>query len=336
MALADRSGQALINAYALYALGTATPTSDQRATSLAELNRAYKKMCRGVYFDEQGRRCHHLFSFLHPTSVDLSVSAQGNASYTHQDLVFTAVDEGSDGEDVTVTIAAGSGALAVAESDDDITITLAVDGNTTAEVQAACSALTVATVTGGSATAATALAETHLELAVAATALASGFNGIVESVRFKYDGQDSYAYQDIELISPEAMDEKLRDWSGERGDPQYVCIRPKALSVTTGTVYEAVLFPPPEDAVTLAIRHRPTAAALTDSASAYAVGNDGIEELILTLAYAEYERKGGQVQGPEWKNAQSIFADCVEEDSRLFPVETVPESYAGKSSGIDI
>lgn len=336
MALSDRSGQAMISQYCLD-LGISSPTSTERATALAELNEAYREMNRGVYRTERGERAHHLWSWLHPTSVTLSVSAQGKATYTHGDIIFTAVAAGQAGTDVNVTIASGA-TTAASESGNAISITYAA-GATTAQVVAACAALTKAVVTGGSVLAATDLAETHLVLSIAATALASGFQGIVESVRFGYDGQDSHAYEDIDIISPEEMDKELRDWDGDAHDSNVnrkFCLRPKALSASLGTVYEAVVFPPFETAHTLYIRSRPTPAALTDSATAYAVGNEGTEQLIVAIARKNKELIKGQVNGPEYKRAMEMFADCVFEDQKLFPVESHQRSYAEYDTGMNI
>ncbi|KAF0156302.1 MAG: hypothetical protein FD189_1107 [Elusimicrobia bacterium] len=337
MPLSGRSGQSLVNSHLLWmGIAPATATSDQRATALAELQDAYNEMQLGVWFDEKGVRAHHVWSWLHPTSVDLSVAAQGHAALTHQDIVFTAADAEAAGNDVAVTISAGAGALVVAENTTTkaITITLAAAGNTTAQVVAGCAGLTVATVTGGSATAATVLAATHLELAISGTAMPSGFGGLAEEPRFQYDGQDSKSSLRIDKISPEEMDLKIRDWNGDSDDPQFFCIRPKALSATLGSLYEMVFMPPPAAALTVALRHKVEPGALADSASAYAVGNAGIELLIVSLAKANKERSAGQVSGPERQNADRLFGHFAEEDARMYPVESRQESYAEENGGL--
>ena len=341
MVLSLRSGQALVNSF-LAALGIvpADATANQRATALAELQDAYTEVQRGVYFDERGARLHHLFSFLHPTSTALTVAAMAAATLTNQDIVYTAVDTDSGGNDVSVTIAAGAGALAVAESDDAVTVTLAVGGNTTAEVVAAINAaiaggtVTVLTVAGGSATVATALAETHLSLAISGTACPSSFGGLLEPPRFGYDAQDSKDSQPITRVSPEDMDNLIRDWDGAADDPAYYCLRPKAQSASTGTLLEFVFFPPPEEALSVYIRYAVEPAALTDSATAYAAGNAGIEHLIVAVARANKETLLGQVQGPEWRRAMRVFADVVREDLELYPTESSQESVAEYDTGI--
>lgn len=329
---AVRSGQGMTNTY-LTALGidSSTATSTQRTTALAELNDAYREMLRGVYQNERGERLHHLWSFMHPTSTTLTVSALANASYTHQDIVFTAAAAGTGGNDVTVTISSGA-STAASESGDDITITYA-SAATTAEVVAACSALTVATVTGGSATAATALAETHLTLAVAGTACPTSFGGLIEPPRYGYDAQDSKAGQQLIEVSPERMDELIRDWNGEDDDPESYCVRPKAQSASAGSTYEFVFFPPPEDDMYIYIRYRIDPADLTDSSSAYAVGNYGVEQLIVALARAAKERAAG-AEGVETRKAMRLFADLVMEDRNLYPTETFQLSMAEEETGL--
>jgi hypothetical protein len=332
-----RSGQGLINTYTL-AIGISSPDSTQRATALAELNDAYREVLRGVYQNERGERLYHLWSFLHPTSTTLSVSAQGNATLTSQDIVFTAVAAEHSGEDVAVVIATGSGSLTVAENTTTkvITITLASGGSTTTQVVAACSALTLVTVTGGSATAATALAHTHLALSVSGTAMPSGFGGLLEAPRYGYDGQDGKSGQELKPVSPEEMDAKYRDWAGDSDDPQYFCLRPKAQSATLGTTYEMMFYPPPDAALTLYIRYRVDPADLTDSSSAYAVGNYGIEQLIVAQAKANKELQAGQTAGPETRKCMKLFADCVCEDQELMPVESTQESMAEEDTGLNV
>jgi hypothetical protein len=335
----QRSGQSLINTY-LTAIGitASTATSDQRATALAELNDAYREMLRGVYQDERGERLYHMWSFMHPVATDLSVSAQGNAALTSQDIVFTAADAEAAGEDVSVVIATGSGALSVSEDTDTsvITVTLAAAGSTTAEVVAACSTLTLATVTGGSATAATALASTNLKQTIAGTAMPSGFGGLLEAPRFQHDPTDSKGDYLLRPISPEEMDGKIRDWDGDCDDPSYFCLRPKAQSTTLGSLYEMVFFPPPASTLTLSIRYRVDPADLTDSASTYAVGNTGIEQLIVAQAKANKELQAAQAAGPETRKAMKLFADCVFEDRQLMPVESRQESMATEETGISV
>jgi hypothetical protein len=334
-----RSGQQLINDYLDWCnIDHATATATQRATALAELENAYRKVLQGTYRNEQNVSCLHVWSFLHPTSASLTLAAQGNASLTSQDIVFTAASAGKVGEDVAVVIQTGTGLLSVAEDTATkiITITLATGGSTTSAVVSACSALTLATVTGGSSAACTALAHTHLALTFSGnTACPSGFAGLVEAPRFQYDGQDSKADLDIEEISPEAMDKKVRDWDGESDDPQYFCVRPKALSASAGTTYEIVVMPPPASALVVNFRCRMDPAAITDSSSAYIVGNYNFELLVLAQAKAYKELQAGQVNGPESVNLAKMMLDFVEEDEALYPVETLQRSYAEEDGGLE-
>jgi len=310
-----------------------TATSTERATALAELAGAFKKYLRGVYAEE-GRRMFHVWSFLHPTSVALALAAAAHATLTSQDIVFTAVDGESAGEDVTVAIAAGTGSLTVAESDDAITITLASGGNTTAQVVAACSALTKATVAGGSATVATALAATHLALPKSqATALPSDFAGIIEDIRFARDAQDSKSGRRIVQISPKEMDDKWTDWDGSADYPRWWCLRPKALSAAAKSGYEIVAFPPPESALSVYLRIKSQPADPVDSASAYPPGVEGCDELIMQLAKDDKERQAGQVQGPEKRESDELFGDCVRMDMELYPVEHEQNSMADEETG---
>lgn len=338
MTIPSYTGQALVNAHLdRCGVANATATSDQRATALAEINRAYRQFLRGVFTNPRDELEHHLWSWLHPTSVDLTVAAQAAAYLTHGNVTFTAVATDETGEDVAVVVAAGTGALAVAEdtSTKIVTITLAVGGSTETAVVAACSALTLVTVTGAGAGNMAALAHTHLARHIAATALPATFGGLVEEPRFQHDPTDDKASQRIFIISPEAMDLKIRDWDGAADDPQYVCVRPKAFSTTLGSLYEAVFFPPPDAATVVSIRHRTDPTALADSASVYPMGTVGVDEAILAHAMANKERDSGQTVGYWVQRANELMQHLALEDTNLMPVESVQESYCEEATGMD-
>lgn len=83
----SRSFQAMINDY-LDKIGIphAGASADQRATGLSELTAAYRKYLRGVYTVNDGTRPlkrHHLWSFLHPASANLTITDDGTGDYEY-------------------------------------------------------------------------------------------------------------------------------------------------------------------------------------------------------------------------------------------------------------
>lgn len=345
MALSNRSGQAILEAY-LIALGI-DPTGadpDTRATGLAELNTAYRTYLDGVHVDNRGQESYHQWSFLRAQRADfvlpkdsravdmpadfggswgdLKFRYQGDlgAVLVDQGVIYRTLVHGTAGESVTLTIVnpGGDHELELVEAGNDVTITLEYD--TGAIVTTTADLVTL--VNAESALISAAGGDTALAGALTATAFVL---------------PDDESGNVMLYITPDEMAARVRDWDGESDTPIYWTIEPKTFALASGSEWQLLVLPPPSDAagLTVALPYNSDPGDLTDETDEYAIGWMGCERLIIAIAKKNKEISAGNTAGPDAREADRMFRAMVLKDQKLFCIGDRQRSLAEVDPGID-